>query len=112
PAVPGDVFRADLLVISRQRPLPAAVGYRYHGDRGVADPDLVAPLQPLGGDDAAVVEEGAVGRAQVLDVPQAVRGLEEAVMAGRVLVADGQCALPSGGEILVEDMGLLRTFYN
>ena len=79
---------------------------RHHEDDGAPDPDLVAFLQPLDGADAAPVEPGAVGRAEVLDVPEAMSGLEEGVMAGGVIVVDDQCALPACGEFGMEDAGL------
>ena len=79
---------------------------RHHDDDGAPDPDLVAFLQPLDGADAAPVEPGAVGRAEVLDVPQAMSGLEEGVMAGGVVIVDDQCALPARGEFGMEDAGL------
>jgi two-component system OmpR family sensor kinase len=80
---------------------------RHHDDDGAPDPDLVALLQPLGDDEAAPVEPGAVGRAEVLDVPEAVSRLEEGMMAGGVLVVDNQGALSAGGELGVEDAGLV-----
>jgi signal transduction histidine kinase len=92
---PGDQFE------------PADCLGRHHHDDGAPDPDLVAFLQPLGDDDAAPVEPGAVGRAEVLDVPEAVSRLEEGMMAGGVLVVDNQGALSAGGELGVEDAGLV-----
>ena len=92
---PGDQFE------------PADCLGRHHDDDGAPDPDLVAFLQPLGDDDAAPVEPGAVGRAEVLDVPEAVSRLEEGMMAGGVLVVDHQGALSAGGELGVEDAGLV-----
>ncbi len=79
---------------------------RHHRHDGAPDPDLVPLLQPLGGDDAAAVEPGAVGRAEVFDVPQAVRGQEEGVVAGGMLVVDHQRALAPRGELGVEDTRL------
>src|SRR5215470_4985029 len=68
-------------------------------DYGAADLDLVAFLETLGLVDAAVVEPGAIGGVEVLDEPEAVRQLEQGVVAGGVLVADHQAALPAGGEV-------------
>jgi NAD(P)-dependent dehydrogenase (short-subunit alcohol dehydrogenase family) len=73
-----------------------------HGQDRVADPDLVSLLQPLRSMEAAAVEEGAVRRAEVFDVPQAVRDEEARVVAGGELVADGQVAHPAGGELAVK----------
>jgi hypothetical protein len=80
---------------------------RHHDDGGVPDPDLVALLQPLGLVNAASVEPGAVGRAEVFDVPKAMGELEQGVVAGGVVVADGQRALAPRGEFGVKDAGLI-----
>ena len=80
---------------------------RDDGHDGAADPYLVALLQPLGVVDAAVVEPGAIGRIEVFDPPEAMGELEDGVVAGGVLVVDGQRALPARGELGVEDLGLV-----
>src|SRR5690348_3741189 len=76
-------------------------------DEGAAYLYLVAALEALGGEDAAVVEPGAVGGAEVLDEPVAVRWLEEGVVARGVVVVDDQRTLPPRGELGVEDPGLV-----
>src|SRR6266699_4890009 len=90
----------------RKRPLTSSGG-GDHDDDGAADLDLVALLQALGRVHAAVVEPGAVGRAEVLDEPVAVGQLEQGVVAGGVLVIDDQAALPAGGELGVEGADLV-----
>src|SRR6266550_8419719 len=71
---------------------------RHDGHDGTPDLDLVAFLQMLGGAEAAPIERGAVGRAEVLDEPQAVSDLETGVVTGSELVADGEVALAACGE--------------
>src|SRR6516225_1805153 len=85
----------------------AAGSGRRDDDDGASDLDLVALLQPLGGEDAAPVEPRAVSGVEVLDVPETVGGLEEAVLAGRMLIVDDQRALAARGEVLVEDVSLV-----
>jgi len=80
---------------------------RDHVDDGPADLDLVTLFQPLGREDAAAVEPGAVGRPEVLDVPQAVCGLEKGMVARGVIVGEDQIALAARDELLVEDVGLV-----
>src|SRR5580698_8021957 len=80
---------------------------RHHEYDGASDLDLVALLQPLGREDAAPVEPGAVGGVEVFGVPVAMGGLEEGVLAGGVLIADDQRALPARGEFGVEDAGIV-----
>src|SRR5689334_19935664 len=87
--------------------LRARSGGGHHHDDRTADLDLVALLQPLGREHAAAVEPGAVGRAETLDEPVAVGRPAPGVVAGRVLVAEHQAALPAGGELGVEDVGLV-----
>ena len=54
---------------------------RHHDDGGASNLDLVAFFQSLGLVDAAPVEPGAVGRIEVLDVPEAMSELEKGVVA-------------------------------
>jgi hypothetical protein len=70
----------------------------------VPDSDLVALLQPLGSEDTAPVEPGAVGRAEVFDVPELVGDMETGVVARGELVVDDERALAAGGEVTVEDV--------
>src|SRR5215472_17449588 len=71
------------------------------------DLDLVALLQTLRGVEPTPVEPGAVGRAEVLHKPQAVRHPEPAVVAGGELVADGQVALAARDEVGLEGVALV-----
>jgi len=80
---------------------------RHDGYDGLPDLDLVALLQTLRGVETAPVEPGAVGRAEVLDKPQAVGHPESAVVAGGEVVADGQVALAASGEVGLEGMALV-----
>src|SRR3974390_1417010 len=68
---------------------PQLSSCRHHGHDRVADRDLVAFLQQLGLRDAAPVERGAVGGAEVLDIPQATNSLETGVLARSEVVVDG-----------------------
>src|ERR1700722_1122407 len=77
---------------------------RYDGQEDVPDLDLVALLQQLGRVDAASVQPGAVGRAQVLDVPQVAGDFEAGVLAGGEVVVDDERALPPRGEVGVKDV--------
>src|SRR6266516_1699524 len=95
----------------RKRPLTSSGG-GDHDDDGAADLDLVALLQALGRVHAAVVEPGAVRRAEVLDEPVAVGQLEQGVVAGGVLVIDDEASLPAGGELGVESAGLVAGLDN
>ncbi len=63
---------------------------RYHDHGGLPDPYLVAFLEPLGLVDTAPVQPGAVGRIEVLDVPETVSELEKGVVARGPLVAEDQ----------------------
>jgi anti-sigma regulatory factor (Ser/Thr protein kinase)/anti-anti-sigma regulatory factor len=101
-----DHVTGDEALGRRDVPDVAAALRRHDDDGRAADLDLVALLQALGAEHAAPVEPGAVGRAEVLYVPVAVRELEQAVLAGGMLVADDQGTLPAGGELLVEGAGL------
>src|SRR5215510_12285080 len=76
--------------------------YGLHGQDGVPDSDLVTFLQPLGCLDAAPVQPGAVGRAQVFDIPPAAGNLEACVAAGGEFVVDDEAAFPAHGELGIE----------
>jgi DNA-binding transcriptional LysR family regulator len=100
----GDLH--TIAVRSAQAPAGGGLG-EQHGDDGAPDPDLVALPQPLVVVDAPPVEPGAVGRVEVLDVPVGMGELEERMVGGGTIVADGQRALAADGEVLVEGVGLI-----
>src|SRR5262249_61965924 len=80
---------------------------RYDNHDGTPDLDLVALLQMLGGAEAAPVEPGAVGRAEVLDEPQGVGDVEAGVVAGSELMGDEEGAVADcrgGGTEAVADV--------
>jgi hypothetical protein len=81
---------------------PEPRSYGLHGHDGVPDSDLVTFLQPLGCLDAAPVQPGAVGRAQVFDIPPAAGNLEACVAAGGEFVVDDEAAFPAHGELGIE----------
>src|SRR5499427_3190637 len=105
PAVPHQRQCPGLRIVSLT---PTMCGLRrYDRYDGVPDLDLVPFLQALRGVETTPVEPGAVGRAEVLDKPQAVRHAEPAVVPGGELVADGQAALPARGEVGPEGVALV-----
>ena len=71
------------------------------------DLDLVAFFQPLTLEDAAPIEPGAIGRAEILDIPKTVSEQEVGVLARGTLIVENQRALPADGEVVVEDAGLI-----
>jgi hypothetical protein len=54
----------------------------------------------------APVEQGAIGGAEVFDIPQATNGLETSVLARSEVVVDGEAALTADGEVGTEGMAL------
>jgi hypothetical protein len=72
----------------------------------VADLDLIALLQQLDWKDMAPVEQGAIGGAEVFDIPQATNGLETSVLARSEVVVDGEATLTADGEVGTEGMAL------
>src|SRR5579862_562562 len=91
----------------RHRRLHAGQSCRNDGHDGMADLDLVALLQQLGSTDPAPVEHGAVGRAEVIDVPHSTNGVEAAMLTGGEVVLDGQFAVAAGSEVGTEALTLV-----
>src|SRR6476646_5004195 len=98
-----------MIAPKRRLELPSGSPHSCRNDShdGTPDLDLVAFLQVLGGAEAAPIQHGAVGRAQVLDEPQAVSALETGVVAGSEFVGDGEVALAARGKGGAEAVTLL-----
>ena len=54
----------------------------------------------------APVEQGAIGGAEVFDIPQAANGLETSVLARSEVIVDGEAALTADGEVGTEGVAL------
>ena len=54
----------------------------------------------------APVEQGAIGGAEVFDIPQATNGLETSVLARSEVVVNGEATLTADGEVGTEGMAM------
>jgi len=73
----------------------------------MADLDLVAFLEQLRCKDPEPVEHGAVGGAEVFEIPQAMNSLETGVLARSEVVVDSETAVTADGEVAIEGMTLV-----
>ena len=71
-----------------------AIGLPPQFEDGLADPQRGADLDAVGAGEALASDEGAVGRAEVLDEPASPSAVDRS-------------GVPAAGEVVVEDEGAL-----